>query len=1401
MRVPTPRHALLASLAIVATLSQVALAAPASRSRHNDVWTFGNGCRIAWDANGTYLGFQANSAIQTGEGCASFSDPETGQLLIYTDGISVWNGAGTSVFTGLPGDPSSLHSGVIVPVPGTPGEVYVFGHGATISSGASYQRFALNGGTVSTIGTTGTVNVGTGQGREGMFIVQHANGVDWWLLIDGPTSIYVVPVTSAGVGAPVATASGVSLWDNGWSVFTASPDGRTVVLSGNSSAGAGIDGDMAAWDFDPATGALSNRRLLNPTSRHTQFYGGVFSPNGKLLYFSSLTETDGLSHFWQYDFDSGVFTDLASAVSYGFGDGRLAPDGRIFVAGSRPTDPATRYLHVVANPDVPGVGCGFEVNKYAQQNGCKIQLGLPQSPSSLARVNLNLAVTVNAPTGLVVGPDVTPSGSAQAPDGAVVTVSVSGNGGSGQCTGTVAGAAWSCSTPVTGLAPGYYSADATLTYTDQDPVYDSSPFHVVACLDDGAAVDSGCSALLPYCAFVQGERTCVGCVDDSATGVDTGCDAAAPSCDPFTWTCGSCDGDPACTPGPVCDGSTDLPVELPADGGCLDDNASDIFVAGIYDCANGCDGDLYMGVNVAIANRGFGASGPITVTLREGSATGSVLRSQVIGGLPATAVEVIEFNVGHTSFSGAPLYVALTVAGPAQCDAGNDAVPIGFPPAWADIDADQIPDLCDDCIATGDEVCDGIDNNCNETVDEGCDDDQDGWCDADMGCVAEGQGLFETCPEGCGDCDDDNSTVNPAGTEVCNGVDDDCQGGPDDGLPTFQTTCGTGACFNGGVLACVQGEMVDNCAPLDPLAEVDASCDGVDDDCDEMTDEEYAGVPTSCPQCKAAPASTCVEGQVIVPACGPIEDGTACEGGPCALAAACLSGACKPTLVVSCNDDNPCTADRCDALEGCQHAAVEDGTACEDGNGCTTGDTCTAGTCGGSEQDCALPAECELPGTCNPATGLCGYPYVEGCVVCGGDKVPPVITCPAAVTGVECAPGGATAELGAPTARDVCSEVDITSDAPATYAPGVTTVTFVGTDAAGNAASCSTSVEVVDTEKPTLTCPERTEVQGDPGLCGATVTVPVSATDGCDGSEVTVLGPVDAFFPPGPSTVQITAVDAAGNQASCSTIVDVVGLDTFAIACPEDLTVDAPETACGYPEALTATVHSQCDAQVDVSSELSGYPIGQSVVQFHATSGEREASCETLLTVRDVTPPVVTCPAFDGKLDLMASFTPVASDACGVELELTDARCERTVDGTTTAIAERCEVEITGDVVLVRDAPASEDGEVSVTYTVTATDPSGNVTEVDCSGAVDPESLDHDHDTVPDRDDNCPLIPNRDQADADLDEIGDVCDDTPADGLLANGGGGCAGGGEAGGLLALLAGLGLLATRRRTRRA
>ena len=106
------------------------------------------------------------------------------------------------------------------------------------------------------------------------------------------------------------------------------------------------------------------------------------------------------------------------------------------------------------------------------------------------------------------------------------------------------------------------------------------------------------------------------------------------------------------------------------------------------------------------------------------------------------------------------------------------------------------------------EVCDGIDNDCDTSVDEGFDVDGDGWT---------------TCG---GDCNDGNSTIYSGAPELCDTFDNDCDGSSDEGFDVDGdgwTTC-AGDCDDGNTWIYLGAPEL---------------CDTVDNDCDGSIDEGY----------------------------------------------------------------------------------------------------------------------------------------------------------------------------------------------------------------------------------------------------------------------------------------------------------------------------------------------------------------------------------------------------------------------------------------------------------------------------------------------------------------------------------------------------------------------------------
>jgi hypothetical protein len=177
-------------------------------------------------------------------------------------------------------------------------------------------------------------------------------------------------------------------------------------------------------------------------------------------------------------------------------------------------------------------------------------------------------------------------------------------------------------------------------------------------------------------------------------------------------------------------------------------------------------------------------------------------------------------------------------------------------PGVQDADADGYPagEDCDDDDASihpgAEEICDGIDNDCDDEVDEGmlstwyADGDGDGW--GDDGAPTEACDAPSGAVERPGDCDDGNAESHPEAPERCNGLDDDCDDLIDEDLQEIWYRDGDGDGYgdaDSSLESCDPGPgwVDDNLDCDDGDAEirpgVEERCNDRDDDCDGAVDE------------------------------------------------------------------------------------------------------------------------------------------------------------------------------------------------------------------------------------------------------------------------------------------------------------------------------------------------------------------------------------------------------------------------------------------------------------------------------------------------------------------------------------------------------------------------------------
>ncbi|MFN2499559.1 MAG: PxKF domain-containing protein [Pyrinomonadaceae bacterium] len=304
------------------------------------------------------------------------------------------------------------------------------------------------------------------------------------------------------------------------------------------------------------------------------------------------------------------------------------------------------------------------------------------------------------------------------------------------------------------------------------------------------------------------------------------------------------------------------------------------------------------------------------------------------------------------------------------------------------------------------------------------------------------------------------------------------------------------------------------------------------------------------------------------------------------------------------------------------------------------------------------------------------------------DNTAPTVTAPADTT-LQCASDVPTGGATDATASDNCGTPTVaysesSNGAGSTASPLVITRTYTATDAAGNSASDSQTITVIDNTAPTVTAPADTTLQ-----CASNVptggATDATASDNCGTPTVayseTSNGGSGTTANPLVITRTYTATDAAGNSASDSQTITVIDNTAPTIA----LTGANPQVVechTSYPE-LGATATDNCSGNFAAtpSGSVNVNTPGTYIITYNATdaAGNQAAPVTRTVTVVDTTAPVITCPANiivslplnSSATSMAVNFAPTATDTCsGATVTTSVASGSAFPMGTTTVIAK-----------------------------------------------------------------------------------------------------------------------------------
>ena len=332
-----------------------------------------------------------NSSITANEGCSSFSDVN-GNIVLYTNGQSIWNSNNAQVPGLLMGNPSSAQSSLVFHKSGS--QYYVFTTGAFGNGPAAYTIYdaAAANNTGSVVSTTILQDSVT----ERMAATLNCSGTGTWVVVhkQGNQKFYSFLATANSIANnPVISSAGATLNYpmSFYGVFAFSPEGDRLLCARSESTNTS-NGMLEMFNFDRSTGSVSSPTLLVNSPGYL-CVGATFSPDGSKVY-TCLTKTNNQlmvpKYICQIDLCALTATNstipcTTLATVYSSPNQNSLLSGPLTSINGKVYFTSENVLGEIASPNTSGLACGTNTNVLSLNAGGFTFSNLPNFVSNVAR--------------------------------------------------------------------------------------------------------------------------------------------------------------------------------------------------------------------------------------------------------------------------------------------------------------------------------------------------------------------------------------------------------------------------------------------------------------------------------------------------------------------------------------------------------------------------------------------------------------------------------------------------------------------------------------------------------------------------------------------------------------------------------------------------------------------------------------------------------------------------------------------------------------------------------------------------------------------------------------------------------------------------------------------------------